>query len=29
MKKVRMGVIGIGSMGQFHLGKLGSVKNVE
>jgi len=29
MKKVRLGVIGTGTMGRFHLGKLGEVRNVE
>lgn len=29
MKKVRLGVIGIGTMGRFHLSKLGELKDVE
>jgi predicted dehydrogenase len=29
MKSVRLGVIGIGTMGRFHLGKLGELRNVE
>jgi predicted dehydrogenase len=29
MKTVRLGVIGIGTMGRFHLGKLGEIKNVK
>jgi len=29
MKKVRLGIIGIGTMGRSHLGKLSSMKNVE
>ncbi len=29
MKNVRLGVIGIGTMGRFHLGKLGEIRNLE
>jgi len=29
MKTVRLGIIGIGTMGRFHLSKLGEIKNIE